>query len=63
MNRKKAKRRLKSAFIYVRKSTNHKRCSTSKQMVAIREFAKRRGFEIVKQFSDEGEIQTGSHAT
>ena len=62
MNRKNIKRRMKSAGIYVRKSTNHKRFSTRKQMVIMREFAKKKGFEIVKQFSDEGKIQTGSRA-
>jgi len=55
--------RKKSAAIYVRKSTNHKQCSTSKQMAAIRKFAKQKGFEIVGQFSDEGKIQTRSRAT
>jgi hypothetical protein len=31
-------------------------------MVMTREFAKQKGFEIVKQFSDGGKIQTGSSA-
>jgi hypothetical protein len=63
MNRKKTERRKKSAAIYVRQPTNHKRFSTRKQMVVIHEFAKRKGFEIVKQFSDGSKIQTGSRAT
>ncbi len=62
MSRKKTERRKKSAAIYVRQSTNHKRSSTRQQMVMTREFAKQKGFEIVKQFSDGGKIQTGSSA-
>ena len=54
MNRKKTERRSNSASIYVRKSMNHKQCSTSKQRVAIRRFAELKELEIVKMFSDEG---------
>jgi DNA invertase Pin-like site-specific DNA recombinase len=39
---------------YVRMSTEHQQYSTSNQMDVIREFAKRRGLEIVKEYSDEG---------
>ena len=41
------------AAAYVRFSTEHQQCSTSNQMRAIREFAKRRGMEIVGKYSDE----------
>jgi hypothetical protein len=54
MNRKKTERRLTGASMYVRSSRNHKQCSISKQMVAIRKFSKLKGLEIVKAFSDEG---------
>jgi DNA invertase Pin-like site-specific DNA recombinase len=56
MNRKKTERRSNSASIYVRKSTNRKQCSISKQRVVIRKFAKLKGLEIVNTFSDEGKI-------
>src|SRR3954470_18733638 len=42
------------ASAYVRMSTEHQQYSTSNQMDVIREFAKRRGLEIVKEYSDEG---------
>src|SRR5438093_2756190 len=42
------------AALYVRMSTEHQQYSTSNQMDVIREFAKRRGMEIVKEYSDEG---------
>src|SRR5882757_760353 len=42
------------AAAYVRMSTEHQQYSTSNQMDAIREYAKRRGLEIVKEYSDEG---------
>ncbi|MGA9777447.1 MAG: recombinase family protein [Limisphaerales bacterium] len=41
------------AAAYVRFSTEHQQCSISNQMNAIREFAKRRGLEIVEEYSDE----------
>ena len=53
MDRKKIERRMESSAIYVRKSTKHQQCTTSNQMRAIRESAKRRGLEIVKEYSDE----------
>lgn len=42
------------ASVYVRMSTEHQQYSTSNQMDVIREYAKRRGLEIVKEYSDEG---------
>jgi len=42
------------AAAYVRMSTEHQQYSTSNQMDVIREYAKRRGLEIVKVYSDEG---------
>ena len=41
------------ATAYVRFSTEHPQCTTSNQMRAIRESAKRRGLEIVGEYSDE----------
>ena len=35
-------------------STEHQQYSTSNQMDVIREYAKRRGLEIVKEYSDAG---------
>lgn len=54
MNRADKERRLKSAAVYVRMSTEHQQYSTSNQLDAIREYAKRRGLEIVRIYSDEG---------
>src|SRR3954466_8488932 len=45
---------VQAAAAYVRMSTEHQQYSTSNQMDVIREFAKRRGLEIVKEYSDEG---------
>src|SRR6266581_8885287 len=42
------------AAAYVRMSTEHQQYSTSNQLDVIREYAKRRGLEIVKLYSDEG---------
>ena len=42
------------AAAYVRMSTEHQQYSTSNQMDAIREYAKRRGLDIVQEYSDEG---------
>jgi hypothetical protein len=42
------------AAAYVRMSTEHQQYSTSNQMDVIREYAKRRGLEIVHEYSDEG---------
>ena len=39
---------------YVRMSTEHQKYSTSNQMDVIREYASRRGMEIVRVYSDEG---------
>ena len=43
-----------NAAAYVRMSTEHQQYSTSNQMDVIREYAKRRGLEIVMLYSDEG---------
>jgi len=42
------------AAAYVRISTEHQQYSTSNQMDVIREYAKRRGLQIVREYSDEG---------
>src|SRR5712664_1239010 len=42
------------AAVYVRMSTEHQQYSTSNQMDVIREYAKKRGLEIVKEYSDAG---------
>lgn len=52
--RKKTAEKSNLAAAYVRMSTEHQQYSTSNQMDVIREFAKRRGLEIVKEYSDEG---------
>src|ERR1035441_2326142 len=44
----------KCAAVYVRMSTEHQQYSTSNQMDVIREYAKRLGFTIVKEYSDQG---------
>jgi len=43
------------AVEYVRMSTQHQKYSTENQADAIREYARRRGFEIVRTYADEGE--------
>ena len=40
------------AAAYVRMSTEHQQYSTSNQMDVIREYAKRRGLEIIKSVSE-----------
>src|SRR5580693_3058245 len=42
------------AAAYVRMSTEHQQYSTSNQMDVIRDFAKRRGMQITKDYSDAG---------
>lgn len=42
------------AAAYVRMSTEHQQYSTSNQMDVIRDYAKRRGMQIAKEYSDEG---------
>src|SRR5882724_11309012 len=54
MSRKDKERWLNCAAVYVRMSTEHQQYSTSNQMDVIREFARRRGLKIVKEYSDEG---------
>ncbi|MCK0530365.1 recombinase family protein [Sphingobium agri] len=39
---------------YVRMSTEHQKYSTDNQARAIREYAERRGYEIIKTYADEG---------
>ncbi|WP_284734828.1 recombinase family protein [Sphingosinicella terrae] len=39
---------------YVRMSTEHQRYSTDNQQTAIRRYAEKRGYEIVKTYADEG---------
>ena len=41
---------LNSAAVYVRMSTEHQQYSTSNQMDVLREYAKRMGFKIVKEY-------------
>ena len=45
---------LTSAAAYVRMSTEHQQYSTSNQMDVIRDYAKHRGMQITKDYSDEG---------
>jgi DNA invertase Pin-like site-specific DNA recombinase len=54
MSRADKERWANCAAVYVRMSTEHQQYSTSNQMDIIREYAKRRGFTIVKVYSDEG---------
>jgi hypothetical protein len=42
------------AAAYVRMSTEHQQYSTCNQLEVIREYARRRGLEIVKVYSDDG---------
>jgi len=41
-----------SAAAYVRVSTEHRQFAISKQRCAIRKYAKHRGLEIIKEYSD-----------
>ena len=54
MNKKDKESSRNYAAAYVRMSTEHQQYSTSNQMDVIREYAKRRELEIVKDYSDEG---------
>src|SRR5256885_7322376 len=54
MNKKDKESSRNYAAAYVRMSTEHQQYSTSNQMDVIREYAKRRDLEIVKDYSDEG---------
>lgn len=47
-------RPLKRAAEYVRMSTDHQQYSTDNQAAAIRTYAEKRGFEIVRTYADEG---------
>jgi len=42
------------AAAYVRMSTEHQQYSTSNQMDVIQDYAKRRGMQIIREYSDEG---------
>ena len=44
---------------YVRMSTEHQRYSTDNQSSAIRDYAQRRGYEIVETYADEGKSGGG----
>ena len=54
MNRVEEQLLAKRAALYVRMSTEHQQYSTSNQMDVIRAYAKQRGLEIVKEYSDDG---------
>ena len=54
MSRKETDQWLNCAAAYVRMSTEHQQYSTSNQMDVIREYAKKLGFTIVKEYSDQG---------
>lgn len=45
---------LRPAAAYVRMSTEHQQYSTTNQIDAIKEYAARRGFRIVRNYADEG---------
>lgn len=49
------------AAVYVRMSTDHQKYSTENQSDAIREYAARRGIEIVETYSDEGKSGLNIH--
>jgi DNA invertase Pin-like site-specific DNA recombinase len=42
------------AAAYVRMSTEHQQYSTDNQLVAIAQYAQKRGFEIIRSYADEG---------
>jgi DNA invertase Pin-like site-specific DNA recombinase len=54
MSRADKERWANCAAVYVRMSTEHQQYSTSNQMDVIREYAKKLGFIIVKEYSDQG---------
>jgi len=54
MSRADKERWANCAAVYVRMSTEHQQYSTSNQMDVIREYAKRLGLTIVKEYSDQG---------
>jgi DNA invertase Pin-like site-specific DNA recombinase len=49
------------AAVYVRMSTDHQKYSTENQSDAIRDYAARRGIEIVETYSDEGKSGLNIH--
>jgi DNA invertase Pin-like site-specific DNA recombinase len=56
MNKTDKERFLNRAAAYVRMSTEHQQYSTSNQLDVIREYAKRRGLEIAKLYSDAARV-------
>ena len=44
----------KPAVQYIRMSTEHQQYSTKNQADTVRQYAEKRGFEIVKTYADEG---------
>jgi DNA invertase Pin-like site-specific DNA recombinase len=54
MNRDDEQLQAKRAALYVRMSTEHQQYSTSNQRDVILAYAKQRGLEIVKEYSDDG---------
>lgn len=54
MNREQSDSGPKLAAVYVRMSTEHQQYSTSNQMDVIRDYAKGRTMQIVREYSDEG---------
>jgi DNA invertase Pin-like site-specific DNA recombinase len=54
MSRTNKERWTNCTAVYVRMSTEHQQYSTSNQMDVIRDYAKRRELDIVKEYSDEG---------
>src|SRR5476649_2836919 len=54
MSRANKERWTNCTAVYIRMSTEHQQYSTSNQMDVIRDYAKRRGMQIAKEYSDEG---------
>jgi DNA invertase Pin-like site-specific DNA recombinase len=54
MNQNGTKQSPHLAAAYVRMSTDHQQYSTCNQLDVVREYARRRGLEIIKTYSDEG---------
>ena len=54
MSRADTEQRQKRAALYVRMSTEHQQYSTSNQRDVILAYAKQRGLEIIKEYSDDG---------
>lgn len=54
MSQREADRWSESAAVYVRMSSERLRGSTGIQRSVIRQYARQRGLEIVKEYADEG---------